>query len=449
MAKQIVKFVIPSGTKMRQPRKADPAEKLVKKLSALFESDEDVWHALTGYGSRDTTTEFHVSDADAFFAIAEPVLNASELGRKCQVRKQYGPRKDSAYVCVERKGDRWEVVKSQGTKPKPKKPTVKKEKKPALKEARRLLRTNRCDYREKGFDMLLQLERRDEAVKHALDEPDHGLVGKIVDRLYPAPKELVVHNTMTDANLMFRYGIAEYNYIYAHDALADAFRPRKNKLHPTLIKAAGLAYCQSFAPFLESYLDGEVLTLEDAIIAEGRKEGRRDELASLEIDEIWSYETQCAINAAVALRQMDKPVEPRIVKRILADMRYLMPDCQTQTRTIAQLKWLLFDIGAVKTHQPLLKLLESNQNSWADEVMPDLLTTLLKRGHRRELDRVLKRLMKIDYGANCLLDRAFIHWPLSNYLDNLGLMKIAHQGYEQARSNNVKPPPWWKWENAN
>jgi len=129
----------------------------------------------------------------------------------------------------------------------------------------------------------------------------------------------------------------------------------------------------------------------------------------------------------------------------LTDGLETMGDCMIKRKTIAKLDWVLFDLGAVRSHRKLFDYIETHIVAGSSDSLPDLLTTLLKRGERKEINRISRRIIKNGPGT-ALTNREFIYWPLSNYLDNHGFLAFKNHEYKEAMRRKIAPPPWWKWE---
>jgi hypothetical protein len=321
---------------------------------------------------------------------------------------------------------------------------------PSVERAEEFLHHKRVDVREKGMRMLIDLAAWDQVLEHSLKEHHGRVLDLACGALFPEPVELLKHLVTVEkgpnANLEMAYHVPESNYVYAQHAIADVYRRRKNRLHPDVIEAIGLARLTALCPFLPRYLDARLMAVSDA----RRKLGPKavagiDVFVSSDGSDTWCRPSACAIHSAIALRRADQPVEVEQVERMLAEITTAMSsDCYTARWTHAALKWVQFDAGVLDDLAEVLSLVGS-----VPEVVGDFVTTFLKRGEQSTAARIAAAVPSVY-----LVCRGFCYWPLADFLNSQGILDVsrygrhrtqAYYGYRRARLMGIEPPAWWSW----
>jgi len=322
---------------------------------------------------------------------------------------------------------------------------------PSLERAEKLLASRRRSSRESGLHMLADLGRKELLLAHALRERVPGVVDVACAYLFPEPIELLKHAlTMTkgmDAHLTMRWHIPDGNYLYAQEAIADLYRPRRSRLHPDVIEAVGLARLRAMCPFLIRYLAGPMVNIRVAreTMAASAVAGIGVSVAS-DGSDTWSRPSACAVEAAVALRRADQPIAVEQAERMLSEACSAMDSSTFMARsTRARLEWVLFDTGARSGLDKLLALMQATPGA----AEGDLLTTLLKRGDIRKAESISR-----DIPSVYLVWRGFCFWPVTDFLRHCGLLDVERYGrhptmnlygYMRARRLGIAAPEWWSW----
>jgi hypothetical protein len=301
------------------------------------------------------------------------------------------------------------------------------------------------------MEILAELGQRQLLLEYALRETVLGVVEVAAETLFPEPTELLIHTLRLsrgiNAHLKIRYHVIASNYLYAGSEIAALYARRQRRLHPDVIEAAGLAYLKPMGVYLPRYLGTRLVNYADALQHQGRKavEGIGVFVGSDGTD-TWSRASQCAIEAAIALRRMDEEVDRTEVQRMLGEVGAAMDPahyCSLKTRVM--LRWVVFDAGLEGDPGSVLQLAGDR----ALEVIPDLLTTLLKRQEYRDCERIACAVPEVYR-----FQQGFCFWPLVNYLESVGLLDVAPLSwhptsplapYVQARRLKIDPPPWWQW----
>ncbi len=300
--------------------------------------------------------------------------------------------------------------------------------------------------------MLAELGERELMYQYAMVDPVPAVVDVACEALYPEPIPLLLKTvTMVkgaDANLTMRYHIPHGNYLYAEKQLVETYRKRKSRLTKHSIEGAGLAYLRSFGEYLPRYLNCWMLTYAQAKERLGpRAVSGVMRMIDSDGSDTWSREAECGVAAAVALRRLDLSVPEGQIRRMLEEASMAMkPDLYTARETQAILQWVLFDAGFTTAIDPLIEAVRGGIGN----VLPDLLTTFLRRG---EFARVVA--LAQEFNESLMVDQdAFHFWPLIDLLHTKDIQspyatgqspKFGCRGYVRAKLLGDAPPPWWKW----
>src|SRR5215469_6646420 len=261
-----------------------------------------------------------------------------------------------------------------------------------ISRARELLASPRPSSRQKGMEILAELGQRQLLLEYALRETVPGVADFAAETLFPEPVELLVHTLRLGrghtAHLTIRYHVTASNYLYAGSEIAALYAGRKRRLHPDVIEAAGLAYLKPMATYLRGYLGAPMVNYADALQQQGRKavEGIGLFVGSDGTD-TWSRASQCAVEAAIALRRMDEEVDRAEVQRRFDEVCSAMgPEHYRSLKTRVMLRWVVFDSASEADPRPVFRAAGDR----ILEVIPDLLTTLLKRQEYRTCERIAR-----------------------------------------------------------
>jgi hypothetical protein len=244
------------------------------------------------------------------------------------------------------------------------------------------------------------------------------------------------------------------NYVHAGDAIAALYERRKDRLQPDVIEAAGLAGLKPMAPYLTGYLRSPLVSYADAVRVHGKRaEAGVRILAGSDGTDEWSRASLCAIEAAVALRRLGADVERAEVERMLGEIDAALDPAHNHParycagRTRAMLRWVGFDAGWESDPEAILR----PGGDRPPACLPDLLTTLLKRGESAACERIAREAAEVyRWGQG-----EFCYWPLVNFLETRGLLTFdpltGHpyrhlEAFAWARRWNVPPPAWWRWQ---
>jgi hypothetical protein len=310
------------------------------------------------------------------------------------------------------------------------------------------------------MEQLIVAGHLDLLVEHALTEKDEGLIGLAVEALYPKPPpELLCHlfavGKQPTPLRAVEFWLPRSNYLYAEDAIFRLYGPRTRKLAPGVIRALGRGCQKKFALHLATLLGGSMVNAKTAFEAEGVKVltggdylGRRavKEKADGSPAVIWEYEhlernvtadSQRIVEAAVAIRHMGASIDVSEIDRLIHEVERRTDG---PNQWISKLKWVRFDIAAVGNLETVL----------AGEFLPmhpDFGLSLLKQDLLSEIDALAAK-----FGSFSLYNSAFCYWPLLDYLECRGILKIEERwlgakDYLRARKHGVPPPPWWQWTN--
>jgi hypothetical protein len=316
-----------------------------------------------------------------------------------------------------------------------------------LSDAQKLLESASWSDRKDGMRILAALGERQLMVEYALVETVPAVLDIAAGALYPEPLELVLHMLRPvrgrDPRLHMRYQVALNNYLYAGTEIAALFARSRDGLHPDVIEAAGLAYLRPMAQYLPAYARAKLLTYARALRDHGRQAVAGVEiLVSSDGSDEWSRASLCAVEAVVALRRMEEEVDRAEVSRMLGELDTAMDSSKyCSRRTRAMLRWVEYDAGRESDPGPLLRL----GGDRPPACLPDLLTTLLKRGEYGDCERIARDTPDVYCWAP-----GFCFWPLVNFLEARGLLDVADkhgmEAYARARQSIIDPPPWWTWQ---
>jgi hypothetical protein len=326
---------------------------------------------------------------------------------------------------------------------------------PTIEAAQTLIASGSKAKRKKGMEMLCELHATEQILQHALAERDSGVLEIASEALDPNPPELVRHlltqPSSWNASLYMRFHVARRNYLHAEETIRDVYSTRRT-LTLDVIEGIGRAYLRSLSTTLNRRLSVPLELYEDALRAKGEK-------AVAGVDRTrygeWSRDACSAIRSVVALTRLDAEFDVREAMRLLDEAERIQheltrrQDYRVKERAIrdilgtrAYLEWILFDKGVRTTPESVHKLIKEG----AIEVLPDLGTTLLKRGDDRFLTRIAREL-PLQY----FIEAEFCFWPLMNWLEVAGVLPKGEyskghlEQFWRARESGVQPPPWWKW----
>lgn len=317
----------------------------------------------------------------------------------------------------------------------------------SLEVAQALLRSTRWGSRESGLAMLAALGRNDLIVAHAQSETIPAILDRAAELLPQEPPEFLVRRlTMTkgvDAPLAFRYTLPFSNYLYAEDAVLPIVAAHATRIHPDVIEGLGLSYFRSAVPLLLRYIKRPLSTFAAAKAQRGPKAVANISISvSSDGSDTWSREAACALAAATAVCRLDVPPPLSEIRRLLQELPAAMsPSRYAHILARSQLTWALMEADQAPP-DAVISILDERPT----DVLPDLLTSLLKRGESslvEDLSRRFSRTYSLSSGA-------FVHWPLADFLLHRGLVDPGQpwrplEPYLRARKRNLAPPPWWHW----
>lgn len=327
-----------------------------------------------------------------------------------------------------------------------------------LDDIKKRLASSRPSTRGRGMERLIATGNLDLLAEHALTEKDQGLIGLAVEALYPRPPpELLCHlfavGRQPTPMRAVEYWLPKGNYLYAEAAIFDLYGPRTRTLAPGVIRAIGRGYLKSFAPRLTGLLGGSMVNAKTAFDEKGVKALRGGDYfgqktvkkkadGSLTIgweyqnlEKMWAAESQRVVEAAVAIRRLDGPIDLREIDRLIQEARTVGPDSD-----IDKLRWVRFDVAVDGFLDSVM-----TREKWQFLLAPDLALSLLKRGLLAEIEALAAK-----FGPFSLYESRFCYWPLLDHLEHRGILKVEDRwlganDYLKARKNGVAPPPWWQW----
>jgi hypothetical protein len=315
--------------------------------------------------------------------------------------------------------------------------------------AKKRLESSRWSTRQRGMEELIELGEIAVAMEFALKESVPAVLDSLLEATFPEPTDLLVHVLTMErgpnASLASRYHLPRGNYLYAEDAIVNSHWHKGARMPIPTVEGLGLAYVRSISPVLERMLDARMVNLEEAKRS-GAKSGGVERFVDQEERHTWSGGSKRAVVAAIALSRMDVVVDSRFIKDLLVETRRAMEDCAERRVTIAELTWVLFNLGDVSLDDLLSSI------GGPSRVLPDVATTLLKRGQCEEVARLVR-----DFGEVYFVEDEFCFWPLLDYMHYERLADIVSYGrhptqpgsaYLRARRLGLAPPPWWEWLQA-
>jgi hypothetical protein len=312
--------------------------------------------------------------------------------------------------------------------------------------------SRRFDTRERGYRELAALGQRQRLLDAAIDTLDDAALKVACEVLFPEPPALVAAMVKSGED---RYYLEDGNYLYAEREIEAVLRPRARRLKVAAVEACGLAYLRSMAPALQKLTKGSLqnhaqkgvtLSPMDRLnIASGFMRGP---------ETAFTADAERAVQAAVALRVMDCPVDPAEVRRLRSELDATFPPGGgSHLSWSALLDWVSVD--ADPAADPLSVAYEpafAPDAGWPTRAIAHVALTLLKRGQPGRIAHLTPGDESIR-----LLHRGFAFWPLVDCLVNLRLVvpdasweHFTHHcfGYARARRLGLAPPPWWQWQSA-
>jgi hypothetical protein len=327
-----------------------------------------------------------------------------------------------------------------------------------IEEIRKRLASTRFSTRKRGMQELLESGARDEFIALALAEKDKDIVFYAVEWLHPhPPPALLVHcfhlGRQPTPQSAVQFLLSQRNYLYAEAEILEHYAPQGTRLALGTIEAVGSGYLRGFAPVLGKFLkqDLELASLAYQRLGAKAVTGgihafrKAFTLEYTNLENEWSTPSQKIIAAAVAMRRIDADIPRADLDRLLAqeraanwlDKRELPVDVQPYR---SALEWVA--LGCSSDAEIRAELEGRGLPKYCH--VPDLGTTLLKRGMTDLLDKLVGL-----HGATSFYRADFCHWPLLDYLVNRNLIQLDQQlgakEYLMNRNLGVEPPPWWRW----
>jgi hypothetical protein len=329
-----------------------------------------------------------------------------------------------------------------------------------LDDIKQSLASRKPSARAKGMEQLIATGNVGLLVAHALTEKDLHLIGYAVDLLYPRPPpELLCHLFSVGRSptplRAIEYWLPRNNYLYAEAAILDLYGQRIGNLAASVIRTVGRSYLKSFTASLAKLLGGSLVNAKTAVDKHGVKaltggdySGQRTVKKKpdgslttgweyLDLEKSLSGESQRIVEAAVALRRLDAPIDMTEIDRLIGEAETCTVGAKHWS---ARLEWVRFDVAADGFLDSVMA-----RGSWNPAFLPDLALDLLKRDLTSEIQTLAAK-----FGPFSLYNPSFCYWPLLDHLDRRGILKVEEKwlgaaDYFRARKHGVAPPPWWQW----
>jgi hypothetical protein len=326
---------------------------------------------------------------------------------------------------------------------------------PTIEAAQILLAADSKAKRKQGMEMLCELHAAELILRHALVESDSTILEIAAEAIDANPHELVRH-LLTQPSAMYasfymRFHIARRNYLFAEETIREVYSKRRT-LTLDVIEGIGGAYLRSLAPALNRRLSVRLELYEDALRSKGPKA-----VAGLDSGHKagWARDGWNVILSTISLTRLDAEFDIHETQQLLDEAERVQRELKSRQDfrvkeradrsilgTRAYLEWILFDKGVRVTPDQVHKLIKQG----AIEVLPDLGTTLLKRGDDRFLTRLAREFPLVHF-----IEGEFCFWPLMNWLQCAGFLAKGEFGkgtleqFWSARERGIGPPPWWGW----